>query len=102
MNALYKLATSDESRALNANQISECVQRPAGEIADDMRKLTLKLFSDFLSPDGRFVDYKGIGTSKTFEVQYVRHIENGFVLLALELELLRWDIVSIKSSMCAH
>ncbi len=24
--ALYKLATSDDSRALNANQISECVQ----------------------------------------------------------------------------
>ncbi len=34
-----------------------------------MRKLTLKLFSDFLSPDGKYVDYKGIGTSKSFEVR---------------------------------
>ena len=34
-----------------------------------MRKLTLKLFSDFLSADGKYVDYKGIGTSKSFEVR---------------------------------
>ena len=67
-NSLYKLGTSDSSRALNANEIAQCVQRQAGEIAEDLRKLILKLYGDFLSSDGRVVDYKGIGASKSFEV----------------------------------
>lgn len=66
--ALYKLSTSDAGRALNAQEISKCVQRPANEIAEGLRRLILKLFADFLSKDGKYVDYKGIATSKHFEV----------------------------------
>jgi hypothetical protein len=65
---LYKLGTSDRNRALNTSELAECVQRPAGEVAEDIRRLILKLFADFLSPDGKYVDYKGIAESKSFAV----------------------------------
>ena len=33
---------------------------PADQAAQDIRKVVLKLFADFLSPDGKYVDYKVI------------------------------------------
>ncbi len=83
--ALYKLATSDRARALNTDVMSECVQRPPGEVAEDMRKVTLKLFSDFLTPSGKGVDYDGISKSEEFGT-YKR----------LTLELQRVDLEALS------
>ena len=41
-NAVYKLATSDSDRALNTAELSKCAQRPATEVAEEMRKLILR------------------------------------------------------------
>ena len=62
------MATSDSDRVLNASEISKCVQRSPGELSENLPKMILKLFSDFLSPDGKYVDYKGIAKSAHFEV----------------------------------
>ena len=68
-NAVYKLATSDSERALNTAELSKCVQRPATEVAEEMRKLILRLYGQFLSDDGSAVDYKGIGQSAAYKVR---------------------------------
>lgn len=62
---LYQLLSS--AKALNSDVISDCVQRPANDVAEDLRKLILKIFAQYLSPDGRSVDYKGIRDSSMFE-----------------------------------
>ena len=43
---------------LNTEYPPECVSPPADQAAQDIRKVVLKLFADFLSPDGKYVDYK--------------------------------------------
>ena len=67
-NAVYKLATSDSARALNTSELSKCAQRPATEVAEEMRRLILRLYGQFLSEDGSAVDYKGIGKSADYKV----------------------------------
>ena len=67
-NAVYKLATSDSARALNTSELSKCAQRPATEVAEEMRRLILRLYGQFLSEDGSAVDYKGIGQSADYKV----------------------------------
>lgn len=71
---MYKLGTSDAGKALNAFALSECVQRPAVEIAEDLRKIIMKLYADFLSSDGKYVDYKGIATSRLYQVSFFRRL----------------------------
>ena len=66
---MYKLATSDSERALNAGELSKCAQRPATEVAEEMRRLILRLYGHFLSEDGSAVDYKGIGQSAEYKVR---------------------------------
>lgn len=66
----YRLLEDDSTSALNAGP-SDCDPRPAGELGEDIRKLILKIYSAFLSPDGRKVNYKGIGESSEF-TRYVR------------------------------
>ncbi|KAL4235616.1 hypothetical protein ACF0H5_004011 [Mactra antiquata] len=77
----YKLIEDDDSDALNAGS-SDCEPRPAHELGEDIRKLILKIYSSYLSSDGKKVDYKGIGESMEFQ-QYIR----------LTRELLRVNIV---------
>ena len=43
---------------LNTEFAPECVSPPADKAAQDIRQLVLELFSDFLSPNGKYVDYK--------------------------------------------
>ena len=45
--------------------------RPASVVADDLRQRILNLYESFLSPDGRAVDYAGLGASEAF-ADYVR------------------------------
>lgn len=63
---LYKLLEHEESSALNAGMTSECEPRPAAELGEDLRKLILSLYNDYLSGDGKGVDYKGIAGSPKF------------------------------------
>ena len=53
--------------ALNTDQVNNCAQRKAGDVAEDLRKLILQIFASFLSSDGRKVDYKGIRESPMFD-----------------------------------
>ncbi|XP_070554538.1 uncharacterized protein [Ptychodera flava] len=64
----YRLMEDDESSALNSGLSSECEPRPAGELSEYMRRLILSIYADYLSPDGKGVDYKGIGESKKFNL----------------------------------
>merc|ERR1719511_456833 len=58
--AVYQLGSGLSGNALNADQLNNCAQRSANEVAEDLRKLILQIFAAFLSPDGRSVDYQGI------------------------------------------
>ena len=51
----YGLVQGD---ALNSEQPADCVEQPAGDIARNIRVLVLKLFAEFLSADGKYVDYQ--------------------------------------------
>ena len=53
--------------SLNTDQVNNCAQRKAGDVAEDLRKLILQIFASFLSSDGRKVDYKGIRESPMFD-----------------------------------
>ncbi|XP_041359052.1 uncharacterized protein LOC121375589 [Gigantopelta aegis] len=67
----YRLLDDEETHALNAGHMSDCEPQAAIELGEDLRKIILKLYSAFLSPDGKKVDYKGIGASVEFK-HYVR------------------------------
>lgn len=58
--SLYYFVSFESSEALNTDSKSECAQRSASEVGDDLRKLILKIYGKFLSDDGREVDYDGI------------------------------------------
>jgi len=55
------------AHGLNTEMTAECVTQPAGTISQTIRKLTLKLFAEFLSEDGKYVDYKGMSTSPLWD-----------------------------------
>lgn len=63
----YQLGSGFSAQALNKDQVNNCAQRQAGEVAEDLRKLILEIFASFLSADGKKVDYKGIKESAMFE-----------------------------------
>ncbi|XP_023325564.1 uncharacterized protein LOC111699192 [Eurytemora carolleeae] len=64
--SLYRFGLSYLS-GLNTEYPPECVSPPADQAAQDIRKVVLKLFADFLSPDGKYVDYKGMASSSLWE-----------------------------------
>ena len=64
----YRLLEDDESSALNAGATSSCTPRPANNLGEDIRKLILKLYAAFLSPDGKKVNYSGIAKSSEFDL----------------------------------
>ncbi|XP_030845992.1 uncharacterized protein LOC593247 [Strongylocentrotus purpuratus] len=65
---LYRLLEHDQNSALNAGLTSECEARPASDLGEDLRKLILSLYNDFLTPDGKSVNYKGIAESSQFKM----------------------------------
>ncbi|XP_005098340.1 uncharacterized protein LOC101862648 [Aplysia californica] len=65
---LFTLVEDDESDALNNGPMTECVPKTANEIGDHLRKMILKLYSVFLSADGKAVDYQGMKASDEFQV----------------------------------
>ena len=64
-NGLYTVfgKNVENSKCLNTETIAKCVVKNADLMAQDIRRIILKLFSMFLSEDGRTVDYKSMGTS---------------------------------------
>ena len=65
--SVYQLIHAQVGGSLNTDQINQCAQRKAEEVAEDLRKLILQIFAAFLSPDGKSVNYKGIKESQMFE-----------------------------------
>ncbi|XP_068755580.1 uncharacterized protein [Montipora capricornis] len=70
--SLYRLLEDDETTALNSGMSSLCEPRPAPEVAEELRRLILKLYSQFLSKDGKGVDYDAMGQSPEFKA-YIKH-----------------------------
>lgn len=63
----YRLLEDDDNTALNAGAMSTCQPRSVNDLGEDIRRLILKIYSAYLSPDGKQVDYKGIAGSKEYE-----------------------------------
>ncbi|GFS22489.1 glutaredoxin [Elysia marginata] len=64
---LYVLNEGDDSGALNGGAISECVPKSANQLGELLRKMILKLYSVYLSEDGKAMDYKGMKASAEFK-----------------------------------
>lgn len=75
--SLYTPARLLHPKGLNNAAMAECKVRDADTMARDLRKVVLKLFADFLSPDGRTVDYRGMGASANWDK---------FLLMATQLQ----------------
>jgi len=62
---LYKVTGLDTQdwKSLNTGEVASCVTKSADQMAQDIRRIVLKLFSNFLSDSGKTVDYQGMGSS---------------------------------------
>lgn len=80
-NTLFRLLEDDPHSALNSGQTAACCPIPAAELSLILRDLILKLFSQHLSADGKYVDYKGMSGNPVFE----RYCELSIQLQRLEL-----------------
>jgi len=62
---LYKVMGKDSNdwKSLNTEEVAGFVTKSADKMAQDIRKIVLKLFANFLSESGKTVDYKGMGAS---------------------------------------
>ncbi|XP_059824638.1 uncharacterized protein zgc:152951 isoform X1 [Hypanus sabinus] len=83
--ALYRLVEDDSASALNSGATAEYRAVSASKHSEVMRDLILKLFSEHITPDGKFVDYKSMADSPTFE-EYSK--------LAIQLQRLKFDDLS--------
>ncbi|XP_069744841.1 uncharacterized protein [Narcine bancroftii] len=83
--ALFRLVEHDSESALNTGATAEYRAISASRHSEAMRDLILKLFSEHITPDGKFVDYKSMAGSPTFE-EYCQ--------LAVQLQRLKFDDLS--------
>lgn len=77
--SVYRLLEDDESTALNSGMSSVCEPRPAPEVAEELRRLILTLYSKFLSKDGRvsvIVLFMSHGPLVTMELLDARSIKS--------------------------
>ncbi|GCB69904.1 uncharacterized protein [Scyliorhinus torazame] len=65
--ALYRLIEHDFAVSLNTGSTAEYNAVSASKHSEAMRDLTLKLFSEHITPDGKLVDYKSMLRSPAFE-----------------------------------
>ena len=63
----YRFIDAHHSKAFNMTALSFNEPLPAPEVAEKLRKLILAIYDEFLSEDGRSVDYAGIGRSHLFK-----------------------------------
>lgn len=80
----YRFIEDEGTRSLNTDEVSSCDPLSASDISTKMRKLILRLYDDFLSEDGKHVDYAGIGKCDEWKM-YLR----------LARELQRIDVTSL-------
>uniref|UniRef100_A0A8C8JX76 DEP domain-containing protein n=2 Tax=Oncorhynchus tshawytscha TaxID=74940 RepID=A0A8C8JX76_ONCTS len=78
---LYRLMERNPHSALNAGQTAACSPLQAAELSAILRNMILKLFSEYLSSDGKCVDYKAMSLSPVFE----RYCELAVQLQRVEL-----------------
>eukprot|EP00736_Rhodelphis_marinus_P009107 Rmarinus@m.5247 len=77
---LYRFLHDEPLSALNVpadrdrRRNSVCAPRPATEVAQEIRSMILLLYDEYLSPDGRSVDYRAMANSKVFH-QYAEKTE---------------------------
>lgn len=64
---LYTYKNGDKSGALNTEFPVQHQQVDAPDVAARIRKLILKLFAQFISEDGKFVDYQGMSLSPLWQ-----------------------------------
>ncbi|XP_067941492.1 uncharacterized protein [Watersipora subatra] len=65
--SLYRLLEHDDSDALNQGEGQACGIPTVNQLGEDLRKLILKIYTNYLSDDGKKVDYAGIGHSSDFK-----------------------------------
>mmetsp|Transcript_12493 Transcript_12493/g.31728 ORF Transcript_12493/g.31728 Transcript_12493/m.31728 type:complete len:494 (-) Transcript_12493:108-1589(-) len=69
--AVYCLPPTLGQNVLNGQMLWPLPVRSASQVAESLRLKILDLYEKFLSPDGKAVDYKGLGESREF-ADYVR------------------------------
>jgi glutaredoxin len=62
----YRFLADERSKALNAGSVSQCEPESPEATANGLRRLVLAIYEEFLSEDGRHVDYTGIAQSEAF------------------------------------
>ena len=55
------------SSALNADVEVKCSAKPLSELGEALRQMILQIHAEFLSADGKRVDYAGIKASQAYE-----------------------------------
>jgi len=64
--------------------VSSCDPKPATEVAEQLRKLILALYDEFLSEDGKEVDYEGLANSDGWK----RYLQKAAELQRADLSVL--------------
>ncbi|KAL7881774.1 hypothetical protein AOLI_G00086220 [Acnodon oligacanthus] len=77
----FGLLEHDPHAALNSGEMAACSPVKASELSEALRNLILKLYSDYLSTDGKSVDYKAMSRSSCFK----RYCELSVQLQCMEL-----------------
>lgn len=63
----YRFIEDEPVFALNGSELNSCRARSATEVGEELRRLLLDLYSEFLSKDGKYVDYSGIKSSESYK-----------------------------------
>ena len=84
---LYTVTGRDGAagHSLNTEEIAAYVAKPADGLAQDIRKVVLKLFSQFLSDSGKTVDYVGMASSPLWQI-----------FMAMAVQLQRAEVVKLS------
>uniref|UniRef100_UPI00398F134B uncharacterized protein isoform X2 n=1 Tax=Pristiophorus japonicus TaxID=55135 RepID=UPI00398F134B len=64
---LYRLVEHDSTSALNSGATAEYTAASASRLSEFMRDMILQLFSEHITPDGKYINYKSMVGSAIFE-----------------------------------
>lgn len=101
--ATYKCLIHAYPNAINAGETSSAKPRPAPELAEEMRRLLLRLYTANLSPDGKRFDYEGLRKSREFEayVELTRELQRVIVERLTREETLAF-FVNLYNALVVH
>ncbi|XP_072542493.1 uncharacterized protein [Salminus brasiliensis] len=102
-NTSFRLLEFDPHAALNSGEMAVCSPTKASELSEALRNLILKLYSDYLSADGKTVDYKSMSQSPCFErycelAVQLQHVE----LLSLSREEKLAFFINVYNALVIH